>query len=215
MHIVNCLQQPGKHNVSLLLVLVTKVLAVSSLFLLAPGEHIEGADRDEQCDGWTPADEDHTDPGKNFVHVVRAGHDSETVTIGDLSLSTARAPQARQIVVHQEVARLAKEEQRKAQSVNREGGRLRGRTERCVHLSRSQRPRNCPVEKRVSEDVPYGHGRGRELVYKGGLQLSLDEVCHDAAEGELLAQAQRAIKGIGLWHEVLDERIDGRVEIAS
>lgn len=212
---ISCSQKPWKHNVSLLLVLVTKLLAISPLLLLAPCEHVERAEGDEQCDGRASADEDYTNPCKDLIHVVWAGHQGKSVALGDLPLRTARASQAGQIVVHQEVARLAKEEQGQTQSVNGEGARLRRGAERRIDLGSGHGTCHRPVEEGISEHVPYRHcGRG-ELVYESGLELPLDKVGHYTAESKLLAEAQWSIQGVRLGHEVLDERVHGRVEVGS
>ena len=61
------LQEAGQDDIALLLVLIAKLLAVGALLALGPGEHVKGADRDEEGDGGAAADDDDADPGEDLV----------------------------------------------------------------------------------------------------------------------------------------------------
>ena len=184
------LEQTGKHDVALPLVLVAKLGTVGALLALGPDVHLRGADGDEEGDGPAPARQYHARPREDLIHVVGAGHDGEAVAVGDLPLGAAGAAQRREVAVHEGVAGLAEEVEGGAEGV--EGGRVgRGRERRGpVNLRRAQQARDGPVEEAVLEDVGPGHGAGRELVHEERLELALDEVRHDHAEREPLRLGQ-------------------------
>lgn len=212
---LSCLQKTRQHHESLLLVLVAELLAVSSLLALAPAEHVHGANGDEEGDRGTSADKDHANPGNHLKHVVGAGDELEAVAVGDLALGAAGAAQGRQVGVDAEVGDLAKEEEGQAEGVNGEVVGLGGPAKGGVDLEAGLEAGDGPVEEGVAEDVPDGHGRGRELVDKHGLVLALEEVEGDAGKGELLVPAQGPVKSVGLGHVVLEVRVHGRVEVAA
>jgi hypothetical protein len=208
------LQQTRKHDVSLLLVLVAKLLAIGALLAHTPGVHVRAANGNEQCDRRATADENHADPGQDLKRVVGARHQAETQTLGDLALGTAGAAKRGQVLVDQEVASLAKDKQGQANSVDSQVLGLRRGREGGVDLDGGQNTRDRPVEEGVAEHVPHGHRARRESVHERGLVLPLGEVNHDAGERELLRHGERT-GGVGRGHEALDVRVDGGIDVGA
>lgn len=153
---------------------------------MRPLRHIRRADGDEDDHRPLPRDEDDADPRGDLEHVVGRRHQAGPDAAGDALLGAAGLAQARQVLVHDEVARLAAQEQREAhvvQGAERSAGSRRpGRVDEVA----GQQAGEDPVEERVAEDVEGWHGAGGEVVQEGGLELTLDEVRHEHVEARLL-----------------------------
>lgn len=181
-------QKTREDDISLLLVVVAKLLAVRTLLALAPGEHLRGANGDEEGDAPVSAGDDHAKPRDDLKHVVGAGHELEAVADGDLALGAASGSQASQVSVDGGVAQLAKEVDDEAEDVH--GGDVGPGSEgaRVVEAVGAEAARDDPVEEAVLEDVLDGHGVCRELVDEEGLVLALEEVKYDHVEREPLGR---------------------------
>lgn len=192
------LEDTGEHGVALLLVAVAKLLAVGALLALGPVVHLDDAHGDESGDGPVAAGDDDADPGQDLEHVVGAGDEAEAVADGDLALGAAGGAQGGQVAVDEGVARLAKQVDGGAHGVNDglvgRGGERGG----AVDEVGAQQTRDGPVEEAVLEDVEEGHGVGGELVDEEGLDLALEEVQLDHAEGEPLGRRQVVGRGAAL-----------------
>lgn len=170
------LQKTRKHDESLLLVLVAKLLSVRTLLALGPREHLESAYRDEESHRPVTARDNDANPGQHLEHVVRAGHQGEGEADGDLALRAACGTQARQVQVDRGVAKLAKQVDQGPDEIDDglvcRGGEGGG----AVDEVGAHQSRDGPVEEAVLEDVVGGHGVGGELVHEECLEFTLDEV---------------------------------------
>lgn len=186
------LQEPRKHDIPLLLVLVAELLAISPLLPLGPHAHVVAPDNQRQGERPAPGSHDGADPANHLEHVVGARDDGEADARGDLPLGAATGPQAGEVHVDGGVADLAEDEDGEADHVDEGlvggGGERGGRVE---GVGGEDAPEG-PVEERVADDVPGGHGRGGELVHEDGLELALGEVRDDHGEGEALGLRERA-----------------------
>lgn len=187
------LQKARQHDESLLLVAVTKLLAVGALLALGPVEHLRSANGDEESNGPVTADEDDTHPRQHLEHVVGAGHEAEAIAHGDLALGAASGAERRQISVDEGVASLTKQVQCGTESINDGDVGLGGEGRGAVDEVGAQGAGDGPVEEAVLEDVEEGHGVGGELVDEERLVLALDKVQHNHAEREPLGLRHVAI----------------------
>lgn len=122
------LDKPREHGVPLLLVLVAKGRPERLLLVTRPVRHVGDADGDEDDDRPLPRDQDDADPCGDFEHVVGRRDQAGADAVGDALLGAAGLAQACQVLVHGEIARLAAQEQREADIVQRAEGRAgRGR----------------------------------------------------------------------------------------
>lgn len=136
------------------------------------------------------------------------------MTPGDLPRRLARLPQGGQVVVDIGIGELAEEVQGQTGVVGGHVLGLGGRREGSVDLEAAQDTGEDPVEEGVADDEGGRHRVGRELVHEDSLQLSLDEVCHDHAERNLLRGRQLGAR-VGLGQAVLKELVHGWVDVVS
>lgn len=171
------LADAGDEDSTLLLVLVTKLLAVPDLLLPGPAPHLQTANGNEEQN--TPAklaNEVDTKPRKDLKHIVGASHEVEPKSRGNASLGSTRATEVAQNHVRIQVGQFAKHEQCNADIhkgwIGR-GGSTRVRAEDPVgNVETGQ----CPVVGAVLEDVASRHGGIAEAVHKHRLKLALQEV---------------------------------------
>lgn len=206
------LQQAREDDVALLLVLVTKLLAVGALLAPGPGIHLRSAHADEDGNGPVAAGDDDAHPRQDLEHVVGAGDEPESVARRDLALSAARRSQRRQIQVHRGVAHLSKQVEGGADGVDDGEIGAGSQRARVVDGQRAEQTGQGPVEDAVLEDVEDGHRVGRELVNKQRLELALDEVGNDHAEAEPLGEGHGLGRGASISVDVRpsgdDEDVD-------
>lgn len=107
------------------------------------------------------------------------------------------------MLVHEEVASLAKQVQRNSGVIEEAKfvpcGECIGR----VDEESAQQTGRGPVEERVAEDVEGGHGRGGEAVQEGSLQLTLEEMRNEHVVNGLLDERDGCLVGI-----LVEEGID-------
>lgn len=108
------LNEARKHDKLLVLVLVAELLAVATLLLLGPADHLRTSNQDKEQH--TPAqstDQVNAQPGNHLEQVVGASHEIEAQADGNTALGGTGAAQVTQDQVRVEVGQFAKDEHRK------------------------------------------------------------------------------------------------------
>ena len=177
-HSANFLSKAGEDDSALLLILVTKLLAVAILLLPSPAPHLQPTHSNE--DQHTPvqlADKENTQPSQNLKEVVGTGNDTEAEPRRNASLSGTGPAEITQDVVRIQIRQLTEDKQRQS-GVHKSliGGTAGGGRVRTEHPVGDVETGQNPVVGAILDDVAGGHGGTAETVHEDCLELALQEV---------------------------------------
>jgi hypothetical protein len=201
-------------NRALLLVLVTKLLAVALLLLPSPAPHLKTTNPDKEQHAQVQlTDKENTQPSKDFKEVVRASDSTEPKSRRNATLSGTRAAQVTQNVVRIQIGDLTEDEERQT-SVHKShvGGGTGSSRVRSEDPVGDVETGQHPVVGAVLDDVAGGHGGAAEAVHEDCLVLALQEVQGQQAADEELYVGEGGESGERLVEGEVQQRSEGEEE---